>query len=116
MYLWNFNVLDIIHLIHYTKLNIKVYESLLNTVLLHNISSWCRDALKTNTSNVVEDYVCFARGRHNTVKCINTKYRVKWVAGDTPAMTNSTHTSVLQLSVFSTFLTQAKRPQIIRLN
>lgn len=87
MYLWDFNVLDIIHLIYYNKLNTKVYESLLNTVLLHNISSWYRYALKTNTSNVVQDYVCFARGRHITVKCMNIKYTVKQVAGDTPAMT-----------------------------
>jgi len=94
-----------------------MYESLLNTVLLHNVSSWYRDSLKTIKSNVVQDYVCFARGRHITVKCMHIMYTVKWLAGDTPAMTTQyTFITITTVCPLSTFLTQAKLPQIIRIN
>jgi len=81
------------------------------TTFLHG-----RDSLKTIKSNVVQDYVCFARGRHITVKCMNIKYTVQWLAGDTPAMTKQyTYISITTVCPLSTFLTQAQLPQIIRL-
>jgi hypothetical protein len=64
-----------------------MYEPLLNTTVLHNISSWYRDSLKTIISNIVQDYVCFVRGRHIADKCMNIKYTVKWLAVGIPAMT-----------------------------
>jgi hypothetical protein len=93
-----------------------MYESLLNTVFLHNISSWHRESSKTIISNVVQDYVCFVRGRHNSDKCMNIKYTVKWLAVDTSAMTKQytyiSITTVCPLNISNS----RKLPQIIRLN